>query len=157
MVGAFCKLEPLDLCQHADELYRALCERDTDHNWFYLPYGPFQNQTEFNAWLKELPASDDPLFHAIIDKANNKVAGIASYLRIAPNARSRSAALRLGFSFEGIFRQATVVKGRNRDTAWFSIIDSEWAAIKATFENWLAAENFDEKGQQRQPLSIKRP
>ncbi len=71
----------------------------------------------------------------------------------ALNAPSRSAALRLGFTFEGIFRQAAVVKGRNRDTAWYSIIDSEWPALKQAFERWLAPENFDERGIQRTPLS----
>ncbi len=71
----------------------------------------------------------------------------------ALNAASREAARRLGFSFEGIFRQAAVVKGRNRDTAWFSIIDGEWPALRAAFTRWLAAENFDEKGRQRERLS----
>lgn len=70
----------------------------------------------------------------------------------ALNAPSRSAAQRLGFSFEGIFRQATVYKNRNRDTAWFSILDSEWSALKQAFEQWLAADNFDGNGQQRQSL-----
>jgi RimJ/RimL family protein N-acetyltransferase len=69
------------------------------------------------------------------------------------NAPSRAAALRLGFTFEGIFRQAAVVKGRNRDTAWHSIIDSEWPALKQAFEGWLAPENFDERGVQRTPLA----
>ena len=68
------------------------------------------------------------------------------------NAPSRAAALRLGFTFEGIFRQATVVKGRNRDTAWYSILDSEWPARRAAFERWLAPENFDAAGRQRQRL-----
>ncbi|MDX2110072.1 MAG: GNAT family protein [Verrucomicrobiota bacterium] len=68
------------------------------------------------------------------------------------NAPSRAAALRLGFSFEGIFRQHTVVKGHNRDTAWFSIIDQEWPRIQQGFLRWLDAGNFDEKGHQRQRL-----
>ncbi|MBD1587145.1 GNAT family N-acetyltransferase [Pseudomonas typographi] len=68
------------------------------------------------------------------------------------NAPSRKAALRLGFSFEGIFRQAVVYKGRSRDTAWYSIIDREWPALKAGFQAWLAPENFDEQGRQRQSL-----
>ena len=71
----------------------------------------------------------------------------------ALNTASREAAQRLGFSFEGVFRQAAVVKGRNRDTAWFSIIDGEWPALRAAFTRWLAAENFDEKGRQRERLS----
>jgi RimJ/RimL family protein N-acetyltransferase len=70
----------------------------------------------------------------------------------ALNARSRAAAERLGFRFEGIFRQATVYKNRNRDTAWFSIVDSEWPALKAAFERWLSPENFDGAGRQRRSL-----
>ncbi len=70
----------------------------------------------------------------------------------ALNAPSRRAAERLGFRFEGIFRQAQVYKGRNRDTAWYSILDSEWPALERAFERWLAAENFDSNGKQRQSL-----
>jgi len=71
----------------------------------------------------------------------------------ALNLPSRAAALRLGLSFEGIFRQATVVKGRNRDTAWYAAIDSEWPALRAAFLQWLDPANFDEQGQQRISLS----
>jgi RimJ/RimL family protein N-acetyltransferase len=67
----------------------------------------------------------------------------------ALNAASRAAALRLGFTFEGVFRQAAVVKGRNRDTAWYSITDAEWPRVRAAFERWLAPENFDAAGKQR--------
>lgn len=70
------------------------------------------------------------------------------------NAPSRSAAERLGFSFEGIFRQAAVIKGRNRDTAWYSIIDQEWPRLRAAFSRWLDPGNFDESGRQREKLSI---
>lgn len=70
----------------------------------------------------------------------------------ALNEASRAAALRLGFTFEGEFRQATVYKGRNRDTAWFSIIDAEWPQRRAEFERWLSPQNFDESGVQRSPL-----
>ncbi|MAE89950.1 GNAT family N-acetyltransferase [bacterium] len=66
----------------------------------------------------------------------------------ALNMPSRRAAQRLGFQYEGTFRQATIVKGRNRDTAWFSVLDREWPALKARFEHWLAPENFDEDGRQ---------
>jgi RimJ/RimL family protein N-acetyltransferase len=71
----------------------------------------------------------------------------------ALNAPSRRAALRLGFTFEGIFRAHMIIKGRNRDTAWFSITDSEWPARKAAFETWLAPGNFDSHGKQKQSLS----
>jgi RimJ/RimL family protein N-acetyltransferase len=69
------------------------------------------------------------------------------------NAPSKRAALRLGFAFEGVFRQHVIVKGRNRDTAWFSMLDREWPARRAAFERWLAAENFDAAGRQRIALS----
>jgi RimJ/RimL family protein N-acetyltransferase len=69
------------------------------------------------------------------------------------NAPSRAAAQRYGFRFEGIFRQAMVTKGRNRDTAWFSIIDSEWPALKAGWQAWLSGANFDADGTQRRRLS----
>lgn len=71
----------------------------------------------------------------------------------ALNQPSRRAAQRFGFSFEGIFRQATVVKGRNRDTAWFAVIDREWPALKEAFDFWLSPENFDADGKQRERLS----
>jgi RimJ/RimL family protein N-acetyltransferase len=69
------------------------------------------------------------------------------------NAPSRKTAERLGFKFEGIFRQAIVYKGRNRDTAWYSIIDEEWPQLKRAFQTWLSAQNFDEQGQQRKSLT----
>jgi RimJ/RimL family protein N-acetyltransferase len=71
----------------------------------------------------------------------------------ALNAASRAAATRLGFRHEGLFRQATVYKGRNRDTAWFSIIDGEWPELRAAFECWLDPGNFDMAGQQRRRLA----
>jgi RimJ/RimL family protein N-acetyltransferase len=71
----------------------------------------------------------------------------------ALNAPSRSAALRLGFTFEGVFRQHMIVKGCNRDTAWFSMLDSEWPKRKAAFERWLDPENFDGEGRQKVSLS----
>lgn len=69
------------------------------------------------------------------------------------NAPSRAAAARLGFTFEGIFRQATTYKGRNRDTAWFSIVDGEWPALRTAFEEWLDPANFDAAGGQRRRLA----
>ena len=69
------------------------------------------------------------------------------------NAPSRVAAHRLGFTFEGIFRQAIVYKNRNRDTAWYSIIDTEWPRLRGAFEGWLARRNFDANGRQRRSLS----
>ena len=82
----------------------------------------------------------------------------AGYRRVewkcdALNRPSRDAALRLGLSYEGTFRQASVVKGRNRDTAWYAAIDAEWPALSTAYEAWLAPGNFDKDGGQRQALS----
>lgn len=71
----------------------------------------------------------------------------------ALNEKSRAAALRLGFTFEGIFHQHMVVKGYNRDTAWYSILDHEWPRIRTNFELWLAPSNFDTQGRQISSLS----
>ena len=75
----------------------------------------------------------------------------------ALNAPSRRAAERFGFTFEGIFRQHMIVKGRNRDTAWFAMLDSEWPARKAAYERWLAPDNFDSDGRQKVALSALMP
>lgn len=69
------------------------------------------------------------------------------------NAPSRRAAERLGFSFEGIFRQATVVRGRNRDTAWYAVTDAEWPALRDGYRRFLSPENFDDNGTQRRRLA----
>jgi RimJ/RimL family protein N-acetyltransferase len=74
----------------------------------------------------------------------------------ALNGASRRAALRLGFTFEGIFRQHMIVKGKNRDTAWFSIVDGEWPVIKIALEQWLQPENFKEDGTQRMGLRVEK-
>ncbi|RJG12806.1 N-acetyltransferase [Pseudomonas cavernicola] len=74
----------------------------------------------------------------------------------AQNARSKRAAERFGFGYEGLFRQHMVIKDRNRDTAWYAMLDSEWPAVRRAFERWLAAENFDAAGQQRQTLAALR-
>jgi RimJ/RimL family protein N-acetyltransferase len=70
------------------------------------------------------------------------------------NEPSRRAALRLGFSFEGTFRNALIYKGRNRDTDWFSITNDEWPAIRAEHERWLRRDNFDAAGLQITPLRV---
>ena len=70
------------------------------------------------------------------------------------NEPSRRAALRFGFQFEGIFRQHMIQKGRNRDTAWFAMIDADWPRLRACYEAWLRPENFDAAGQQLYKLSV---
>jgi len=87
--------------------------------------------------------------HAFDDLGNRRLEWKCSN----ENAGSKRAALRFGFTFEGLFRHHRVDKGRNRDTAWFSIIDSEWPACRAAFEAWLANENFDATGRQRRSLA----
>lgn len=71
----------------------------------------------------------------------------------ALNAASRAAAQRYGFSYEGIFRQATVCKGRNRDTAWYAVTDGDWPRLREAYRKWLEPANFDEQGRQRTRLS----
>lgn len=105
--------------------------------------------------MKQSPASTEAQFLLM-----NYVFETLKYRRYewkcdALNEPSRRAALRLGFTFEGIFRNATVYKGRSRDTAWFSIIDSEWPALKCAFTQWLAPENFVD-GQQVKSLTAVR-
>ena len=197
--GNFATLERLNASSHASAIHGANFQDDAI--WDYLPYGPFRTARDYSAWVQSVSAGVDPLFYAVFDKERGRWAGVASYLRIAPNMgsievghinfaaqlqktraateamylmmkwvfqagyrryewkcdaanlASRQAAERLGFSYEGVFRQATVVKGRNRDTAWFAMIDSEWPALERAFERWLRSDNFDSGGQQRTRLS----
>lgn len=71
------------------------------------------------------------------------------------NAPSKAAASRFGFRFEGVFRQDMIIKGESRDTAWFSILDSEWPALRAEYERWLSPDNFDGAGQQKTKLELR--
>lgn len=200
--GRFCRLEMLDASKHAADLFAAN-QLDADgRNWTYLAYGPFARLDEYHAWVESVQKGDDPLFHAIIDRATDKAVGVATLMRVdaangvietghlnyspllqkkpaateamfllmrrvfdelgyrryewkcdSLNAPSRAAAERLGFIYEGMFRQATIYKGRNRDTCWFSMIDGEWPALKRAYEAWLDPANFDAAGKQKQSLS----
>jgi RimJ/RimL family protein N-acetyltransferase len=87
--------------------------------------------------------------HAFEDLGNRRL----EWKCDAQNAASRRAAERFGFTFEGVFRQHRVIKGRNRDTAWYSIIDGEWKQRREGFEAWLAPANFDASGAQRRSLA----
>ena len=205
LIGRHCWLEQTSSAIHANGLYRAFAEDKTGFNWTYLPYGPFNNQSEFNTWLDQNASESDPMFHTILDTATETIAGLASYLRINPvdgvievghihfspliqrtciateamylmmrqafalgyrryewkcdalNRPSCNAAKRFGFSYEGTFRQLTMYKQRNRDTAWFAIVDSDWPAIQRGFEAWLDRNNFDHHGRQKQSLSAFMP
>ena len=198
--GELVRLEPVDVAQHADQLFAA--QSSAPELWEYLPYGPFANETAFRVWLTERAATSDPLFYAIIERKSGRALGMASLLRIeqghgvievghiwyspalqrtrlatdamyvmarhvfddlgyrryewkcnALNEPSRRAAVRLGFTFEGVFRQHMVIKGENRDTAWYSMLDGEWPAAKAAFEAWLRPENFNGEGRQLRSLA----
>ncbi|WGW03940.1 GNAT family N-acetyltransferase [Tropicibacter oceani] len=102
--------------------------------------------------LQKTPAATEALFllidHAMTDLGYRRFEWKCDAL----NAPSRAAAERLGFTYEGTFRQATLYKGRNRDTAWFSILDGEWDTLKARFQRWLSPGNFLETGHQKRRL-----
>jgi RimJ/RimL family protein N-acetyltransferase len=109
------------------------------HIWFGVPLQRTTAATEA-IYLLARHAFDDLGYRRLEWKCN------------ALNASSRSAAERFGFTFEGVFRKHQIVKGRNRDTAWYAIIDDDWATIRVGFESWLAPENFDHDGLQRRSL-----
>ena len=201
LVGRHCRVEALDPGRHAEELYEATAADTEGRIWTYLNYGPFGSSNELRSWAEASAAGEDPLFFAIVDEADGRAAGVASYLRIAPavgsievgsicypprlqrttaateamalmmrnafelgyrryewkcdalNAPSIAAAERLGFTFEGVFRQATIFRERNRDTAWFAIVDRDWKQLESCYERWLAPGNFDAAGAQRESLS----
>jgi RimJ/RimL family protein N-acetyltransferase len=107
----------------------------------------------FSPRLQRTPAATEAIFllirHSFDDLGYRRMEWKCNAL----NAASRRAARRFGFTFEGIFYQHVIVKGRNRDTAWYSILDREWPAIRANFEAWLSPGNFDEVGEQRRSLA----
>ncbi|MGO4913921.1 GNAT family N-acetyltransferase [Pseudogemmobacter sp. W21_MBD1_M6] len=199
LTGRYVRLEKLNADAHGADLHRANSAKDAI--WDYLPYGPFTSAAGYHRWLRDVTEGQDPLFYAVQNLETGHWSGVASYLRITPeagsievghinfspelqrtraateaiylmmawafdagyrrfewkcnalNLGSRRAAERFGFSFEGVFRQAAVVKGHNRDTAWFAAIDAEWPALKEAFEAWLAPSNFDADGRQSERLS----
>lgn len=123
----------------------------------YLRIDPRQGSIEvghlnFSPLLQQTPAATEAMF-LMMDRAFGLGYRRYEWKCNALNEPSRRAALRLGLSFEGVFRQATVVKGRNRDTAWYAAIDQDWPALKSAFQQWLSPTNFDETGRQRVSLS----
>lgn len=200
--GRYCSVETVSDDRYCSDLFAAYAADKTGRNWTYLPYGPFRFEQDFRLWFDAACLEQDPMFHAIVDLQTGRAVGLASYLRINPDAGSievghihfspliqqraiateamylmmrqvferlnyrryewkcdalnlpsRQAALRLGFQYEGIFRQAVTYKGRNRDTAWYSVLDKEWPALSSSFEQWLHTDNFDQNGLQRESLS----
>jgi RimJ/RimL family protein N-acetyltransferase len=107
----------------------------------------------FGAALQRTPAATEVVF--LLARHAFDVLGVRrlEWKCDAANARSQAAARRFGFVYEGTFRQHLIVKGRNRDTAWLSIVDGEWPAVRAAFEAWLDAGNFDASGTQRASLA----
>jgi RimJ/RimL family protein N-acetyltransferase len=110
----------------------------------------------FGSTLQRTPAATETIYllarHAFDDLGNRRFEWKCN----AANERSMRAALRLGFTYEGTFRQHQVLKGENRDTAWFSMLDGEWPEVKAAFERWLDASNFDDEGRQLTALAARR-
>lgn len=198
IAGEYCVLEPLRV-EHAADLWRAYGKDRDDHDWTYLPDGPYADQRDFAEGVRAAAQRTDAQFYAIV--VAGQALGECAHLRINPavgsievghihlsptlqrqaaateamylmmrrafesgyrryewkcdalNKRSRRAAQRLGFSYEGITRNAIIVKGRNRDTAWYACIDDEWPALRVAFDRWLAADNFDGDGVQRVSLT----
>jgi RimJ/RimL family protein N-acetyltransferase len=202
MVGRFARVELLDPDRHTAELFEANAEDREGRNWTYYNYGPFATLGDYRKWVEGSCADKTRMFHAIIDQASGKAAGVAAYANAQPangtievgalnfsprlqrrpaateamylmmrrvfdelgyrryewkcdslNLPSRAAAARLGFTYEGLFRQAMITRGNNRDTAWFSIIDRDWPGLRAAFAAWLAPGNFDGEGRQRRSLA----
>jgi len=106
----------------------------------------------FSPLLQRTPAATEAMF-LMMEHAFERGYRRYEWKCNALNAASRRAAQRLGLSFEGVFRQAGVVKGCNRDTAWYAAIDREWPALRDAFRRWLDPANFDAQGQQRTSLA----
>ncbi len=199
--GRFITVEPAAFPGAAAELFGVLGGAANDALWTYIPIGPFETAEALGEVMGFFGGQQGWQTHLFRDASTRAPLGMASYMRIRPEAgsaevgcvvfsrklqrtpaateamylmarhlfddlgyrryewkcndandASKRAAVRLGFTFEGVFRQDMVMKGKNRDTAWFSMIDSEWPKAKAAFEAWLAPENFDAGGAQRRGL-----
>jgi RimJ/RimL family protein N-acetyltransferase len=197
--GRLVRLEPLTADRHAFALHDAFAGHDA--LWDYMPYGPFSSASAYHRWARQREESEDPRFFVLCELQTGRPGGIASYLRITPeagsievghiciapalqqsaaateamylmmtwafragyrryewkcnalNLPSRRAAQRLGFSYEGVFRNHMVVKGRNRDSAWFAVTDDDWPALSEAYAVWLDPRNFGADGRQRERLS----
>jgi RimJ/RimL family protein N-acetyltransferase len=199
--GRCCRVEPLDIDKHLNDLIDAFSEDPDGKLWTYMPVGPFDSGQEMGSWMQQACTTDDPLFYAVVEPDSGRAVGMAAYCSIRPelgvievghiaysprlqktpiaseamfllmkrafselgyrryewkcdslNEASRRAAERFGFSFNGIFEQALVYKNRNRDTAWYSILDHEWPATEKAFQKWLDPANFDNDGYQQTRL-----
>jgi RimJ/RimL family protein N-acetyltransferase len=200
--GSHILVRPVNAESDAVPLFSISHPPDGDPSiWTYLFDGPYESPDHLRRTLAWAETSEDPLYFTLVDLADERPLGLASYMRITPelgvieighiwfgvplqrttaateaiyllmrhafddlgyrrlewkcnalNVASRRAAERFGFAFEGVFRKHMVVKGRNRDTAWYAITDDEWPAIRRGFEAWLAPENMDGEGRQGRSL-----
>jgi len=196
--GHYCRLEPLDVALHLDEIWEA--NGGQEQVWDWLPAAPPKTKEDYGKLLQSMVDQAGIVPLAVIDNVDGKAKGHLWIMEIRPahgvfevgwityspslqrtraateaiylvgeygfslgyrryewkcnnrNEPSKAAARRFGFQYEGLFRQHMVVKGENRDTAWFSILDSEWPVRAQAFRRWLAPSNFDEAG--RQKLSL---
>jgi len=199
--GGSVRIDRAQFSEGNEALFAAIGGPGNDDLWRYIPIGPFDDAQTLGSTIKAVGEHHNWQTHILRAPDTGDVLGMASYMRIRPeagsaevgcivfskklkrtsaateamylmakhifddlgyrryewkcdnaNEASKRAALRLGFTSEGTFRQDMVVKGRNRDTAWYSIADGEWPKVKVAFEAWLAPENFDAEGRQRQSL-----
>jgi RimJ/RimL family protein N-acetyltransferase len=145
---------------HPDRAVFAFRDRQSDRfagMATYLDIRPSHGAIEvgyiwFAPFLQRTPAATEALFLMLRYAFDTLAYRRMQWRCNALNEKSRAAALRLGFTYEGISYQHMVVKGRNRDTAWYSILDGDWPRIRANFEAWLAPENFDAEGRQKRSL-----
>lgn len=160
--GRYCRLEPLQPDRHAPALYAAYAKTTDGRDWTYLAVGTFAlmridpanrvievGLVAFSPELQRTPASTEAQY--LLVKYVFDTLGYRRYEWKCDNLNEPSCkvAARLGFRYDGTFRQAVVYKERSRDTAWFSIIDSEWSALAAAFDAWLSPQNFDAQCAQR--------
>jgi RimJ/RimL family protein N-acetyltransferase len=144
----------------ADPLYVTIVDATTDRgvglaSWLRIEqeHGTVEvGHLQYSPRLQRTPAATEAMY-LMMQRAFDLGYRRYEWKCDALNAASRRAAERLGFRYEGTFRQAVVYKGRNRDTAWYSVIDAEWPARAAAFERWLEPANFDECGRQRRSLA----
>jgi RimJ/RimL family protein N-acetyltransferase len=149
-----------EMCRRSDPLFYAIIDRATDRAVgvaSYLRIDPAGGSIEvghisYSPLLQRTSAATEAMF-LMMERAFTLGYRRYEWKCDALNGPSCVTAQRLGFSFEGVFRQATVVKGRNRDTAWFAVIDGDWPALRDAFRRWLHPTNFDEVGKQRVRLS----
>jgi RimJ/RimL family protein N-acetyltransferase len=169
--GRYVRLEPLDAQRHGDGLFAASAVIDADSRFRWLMEYPPTSRDAFTPWLDKSQASQDPLFFAVIDKLSGKIAGRQALMRIdstfgvieigsiywGPLVSRKPAATEAQFLFstyvfDVLGYRRYEWKCHNRDTAWFSIIDKEWPALRKAYEAWLDPSNFDATGEQKRRL-----